>query len=248
MRKSYSTSYQHYEVPKGKVVVRGQEGDDHGNGWLDLYDVVGNRWQRALPTHINQGPWLRSYNGVMVSHSPGLCGRLVRTATKHAPIGEFRLRFFPDKPPEDLHGAQHAPETRAHILNHCSWYVRRADHYKGGIDTIPGLIMFLMDNPTAFSFDPTEQPRIIEKDWRTYRMEVYRQRDTQNEVRKRKKLPPLTGAIFHHETVEYYQDMEDMFEGEEVFRARRRVSLFQFLSLSVSFFFVSLIRSHSSVI
>jgi hypothetical protein len=220
----------------------------HGNGWLDLYDVVGNRWQRALPTHINQGPWLRSYNGVTVSHSPGLCGRLVRTATKHAPIGEYRLRFFPGKPPEDLHGAQHAPETRAHILNHCSWYVRRADHFKGGIDTIPGLIMFLMDNPTAFSFDPTEQPRIIERDWRTYRMEVYRQRDTQNEVRKRKKLPPLTGAIFHHETVEYYQDMEDMFKDEETFRARRRVSLSQFLSLSVFFFFVSLIRSHSSVI
>jgi hypothetical protein len=193
----------------------------HGNGWLDLYDVVGNRWPRALPTHINQGPWLRSYNGITVSHSPGLCGRLVRTATKHAPIGEFRLRFFPDRPPEDLHGAQHAPETRAHILNHCSWYVRRADHFKGGIDTIPGLIMFLMDNPTAFSFDPTEQPRIIERDWRTYQMEVYRQRDTQNEVRKQKKLPPLTGAIFHHETVEYYQDMEDMFKGEEVFRARR---------------------------
>jgi hypothetical protein len=108
--------------------------------------------------------------------------------------------------------------------------------------------MFLMDNPTAFSFDPTEQPRIIEQDWWTYQMEVYRQRNTQNEVRKRKKLPPLTGAIFHHKTVEYYQDMEDMFEGEEVFRARRRVSLFQFLSLSVSFFFVSLIHSHSSVI
>jgi hypothetical protein len=31
MRKSYSTSYQHYEVPKGKVVVRGQEGDGTGS-------------------------------------------------------------------------------------------------------------------------------------------------------------------------------------------------------------------------
>jgi hypothetical protein len=52
-------------------------------------------------------------------------------------------------------------------------------------------------------------------------MEVYCQRDKQNEVRKQKKLPPLTGAIFHHETAEYYQDMEDMFEDEETFRARR---------------------------
>jgi hypothetical protein len=27
IEKSYSTSYQHYKIPKGKVVVRGQEGD-----------------------------------------------------------------------------------------------------------------------------------------------------------------------------------------------------------------------------
>jgi hypothetical protein len=130
----------------------------HGHGWLDLYDVVGNCWQRALPTHVNQGPWLCSYNGITVANSPGLCGRLVHTATKHALIGEFRLRSFPGKPPEDLHGSLHAPETRDHILNSCSWYVHRANHYQGGIDTIPGLILFLCDNPTAFSFDPTDCP------------------------------------------------------------------------------------------
>jgi hypothetical protein len=28
IEKSYSTSYQHYKIPKGKVVVRGQEGDE----------------------------------------------------------------------------------------------------------------------------------------------------------------------------------------------------------------------------
>jgi hypothetical protein len=176
----------------------------HGNGWLDLYDVVGNRWQRALPTHVNQGPWLRSYNGITVANSPGLCGRLVRTATKHALIGEFRSRFFPGKPPEDLHGSLHAPETRDHILNSCSWYVRRANHYIGGIDTIPGLILFLCDNPTAFSFDPTDCLRRSHPDWPSYYREVYRQRDATNKIRKQKKLPLEIGPIFYHETVEFF--------------------------------------------
>jgi hypothetical protein len=112
-----------------------------------------------------------------------------------------------------LHGAQHAPETRAHILNHCSWYIRRADHYKGGINTIPGLILFLADNPTAFSFDPTEQPRILDRDWRSYRTEIYRQRDKTNEIREKKKLPLETGPIFYHETVDYFCEQDFVYEG-----------------------------------
>jgi hypothetical protein len=113
------------------------------------------------------------------------------------------FQVFPDKPPEDLHRAQHAPETRAHILNHCSWYIRRVDHFKGGIDTIPGLILFLADNPTAFSFNPTEQPRILNRDWQSYRTEIYWQHDETNEIRKKKKLPLEEGPIFYHEMVEY---------------------------------------------
>jgi hypothetical protein len=175
------------EITKSLVLLWQEGFDDktnkscyHGHGWLDTYEVTGSNWQRVLPSHLNQGPWLRRYRGVTASNSSSLCGRLVRTITKHAPIGEFHSRFFPDKPPEDLHGAQHAPETRAHILNHCSWYIRRADHYKGGINTIPGLILFLANNPTAFSFDPTEQPRILDCDWQSYRTEIY---STVNEMK-----------------------------------------------------------------
>jgi hypothetical protein len=242
------------EITKSLVLLWQEGFDDetnkacyHGHGWLDTYEVTGPNWQRALPSHLNQGPWLRRYHGVTASNSSTLCARLVRTVTKHAPIGEFRSRFFPDKPPEDLHGAQHAPETRAHILNHCSWYIRRVDHYKGGINTIPGLILFLADNPTAFSFDPTEQLRILDRDWRSYRTEIYRQRDKTNEIREKKKLPLETGPIFYHETVEYFYEQDFVFEGEETFRTRRRISPYHFLLLSVSFFYVSLIHSHSSV-
>jgi hypothetical protein len=142
--------------------------------------------------------------------------------TKHAPIGEFRSRFFPDKPPKDPHSTLHAPETRTHILNHCSWYVRRVNHYQGGIDTIPGLILFLIDNPTAFSFDPTEWQHIYNLDWRSYRIEVYHQRDVANEVREKKKLPLETGPIFFHETLEYYLERSFVYEDKEMEARRAR--------------------------
>jgi hypothetical protein len=157
------------EITKDSVLLW-QDGFDnesdkscyHGHGWLELYEVTGRDWQRVLPSHLKQGPWLRKYHGITAANSSTLGGRLARTVTKHAPIGEFQSRFFPDKPPEDLHGTLHTPETWTHILNHCSWYVRRVNHYQGGIDTIPGLILFLIDNPTAFSFDPTENSRIYD--------------------------------------------------------------------------------------
>jgi hypothetical protein len=62
------------------------------------------------------------YNGVTVANDPHLCGQFVCAITKHAPIGEFRQRFFPL---EDYccPGHENTPETREHILNECSWYV-----------------------------------------------------------------------------------------------------------------------------
>src|SRR5262249_16413838 len=124
--------------------------------------------ERLLPTHINLGPWLRGQAGVTNANSPGLCGCFVCTATNHAPIGEYQERFFPREPPQGCHGVLNTPETRAHILNHCSWYAWRANHYEGGIETVMGLNLFLMDNPHAFSFDRAVQPRLFDQDWKAY--------------------------------------------------------------------------------
>jgi hypothetical protein len=99
------------------------------------------------------------------------------------------------------------PETCDHILNSCSWYVWRANHYQGGIDAIPGLILFLCNNPTAFSFDPTDCPRHSHPNWPSYYREVYRQQDATNEIRKQKKLPLKTGPLFYHETVEFFFEL-----------------------------------------
>jgi hypothetical protein len=83
---------------------------------------------------------------------------------------------------------------------------------EGNLD-YPGLILFLADNPTTFSFDPTEHPQILDCDWRSYRTEIYRQRDKTNEIRKKKKLPLETGPIFYHETVDYFYEQDFVYEG-----------------------------------
>jgi hypothetical protein len=193
------------------LVLRWQEGFEDeedrncykGHGWLELWNNRGNDRKKIVPTHINFGPWLRSYNGVTIANDPRLCGRFVRAVTKHAPIGEYRQRFFPA---EDYccPGHENTPESRDHILNECSWYVRRLDHYEGGIETITGLILFLCDNPDAFGWDSMEVPRNRKKDWPMYRKEVYGQRDRDNEIRRRKGLKEDKGPIFLHETVGYY--------------------------------------------
>jgi hypothetical protein len=177
-----------------------REGSDgyKGHGWYEFRSGGAGENRRIFPTHLNQGPWLCEYGGVMVANDPGLCGRFIRTATKHALIREYHRRFFPD---EDYHcpGHLNAPETWDHILNECLWYVQRIGHQEGDIQTIPGLILFLCNNLKAFSFDQMEDLRCFERDWLVYRKLVYDQREVLNKVREKKGLLPEVGPIFVHE-------------------------------------------------
>ncbi|EKM74030.1 hypothetical protein AGABI1DRAFT_109987 [Agaricus bisporus var. burnettii JB137-S8] len=94
-----------------------------GNNFLTLYDNTNyNERVALLPSHINMGPWLRNYGGVTIANDPRLCARLVRAATKHAPIDEYRKRFLKRVQPSGCHGCRNAPETRDHILNKCPCY------------------------------------------------------------------------------------------------------------------------------
>jgi hypothetical protein len=175
-----------------------------GHGWFEFRSGGSGEWRRIFPTHINQGPWLQEYGGVMVANNLGLCGRFVRAATKHAPIGEYQRRFFPD---EEYHcpGHMNAPETWEHIINECSWYVRCIRHQEGDIQTITGLILFLCDNPKVFSFDQMKGLRHLEKDWLVYWKWVYDQREVLNKVREKKGIPPESGPIFVHKRAGYYR-------------------------------------------
>ena len=74
--------------------------------------------------------------------------QVTRAITNHAPIGEYRLRFFPReefKCPYDMYPIK----SRRHILHDCSrfngyWNLRR--------DTLSHFVMFLKSNPNIFAF------------------------------------------------------------------------------------------------
>jgi len=63
--------------------------DGKGNHFLDLLDVNFNVIE---PSYTKGGPWLQWFG-----HSNLLCARATRAITNHAPIGEYRLRFFPEE-------------------------------------------------------------------------------------------------------------------------------------------------------
>ena len=85
----------------------------------------------------------------MVGHSNSLCAQAIRAITNHAPIGEYRLRFFPNS--EFSCSCNEYPiKTRRHILFDCNrfngyWNPRR--------DTLKYFVMFLNANPNAFAFN-----------------------------------------------------------------------------------------------
>jgi len=57
------------------------------NHFLDLLDDDNNIIEL---TYVKERSWLK-----MIGHSNLLCMHATRAITNHAPIGEYRLRFFP---------------------------------------------------------------------------------------------------------------------------------------------------------
>ena len=114
--------------------------DGKGNHFLDLLD---NDFNIIEPSYSKDGPWLQAFG-----HSNSLCTHATRAITNHTPIGEYRLRFFPDK--DFSYPCNNYPiESRRHILHECKrfnkyWNPRR--------DSLNYFIMFLVANPNAFAF------------------------------------------------------------------------------------------------
>ena len=114
--------------------------DGKGNHFLDLLD---NDFNIIEPSYSKDGPWLQAFG-----HSNSLCTHATRAITNHAPIGEYRLRFFPDK--DFSYPCNNYPiESRRYILHKCKrfnkyWNPRR--------DSLNHFIMFLVANPNAFAF------------------------------------------------------------------------------------------------
>ena len=109
----------------------------------NLLDLVNNDNNVLEPTYCKGSTWLQFFG-----HSNTLCARATRAITNHAPIGEYCLRFFPNKEFSCLCGL-YPKETRWNIIYECRrfnkyWNPRR--------DSITHFIQFLERNPRAFAF------------------------------------------------------------------------------------------------
>jgi len=111
-----------------------------GQHFLNLLD---NKLNVIEPFYAKRGPWLQSFG-----HSNGLYACASRAIINHAPIGEYRLRFFlreEFKCPCSLYPI----ESRRHILHdcrrfNCYWNPRR--------DSLSHFVMFLKANSLVFAF------------------------------------------------------------------------------------------------
>ena len=118
-----------------------QASDGRGNHFLDLLD---NDLNAIKPHQVKGGPWLQLFG-----HSNSLCAHTTRAITNHAPIGEYRLQFFPSM--DFSCPCNNYPiESRRHILHECErfngyWNPRR--------DILKHFIMFLTTNSNAFAFN-----------------------------------------------------------------------------------------------
>jgi len=117
-----------------------QASDRKDKHFLDLLD---DDFNTIEPSYTKGGPWLQVFG-----HSNSLCACATRAITNHAPIGEYQLRFFPNK--DFLCPCNNYPiKLRRHILYECKrfngyWNPRR--------DSLNHFIMFLITNPNAFAF------------------------------------------------------------------------------------------------
>ena len=90
-----------------------------------------------------------------VGQSVTLCARATRAILNHAPIGEYRQRFFPAECTQCPCGHCQV-ETCRHILANCSRFA-----HSPLIDPSPSIkdfVDFLKEHPSAFAFSSQEQP------------------------------------------------------------------------------------------
>jgi len=116
-----------------------QASDGKSKHFLDLLD---DDFNTIEPFYTKDGPWLQ------VFHSNLLCACTMRAITNHAPIGEYRLRFFPNK--DFMCPCNDYPiKSRRHILHKCRRFNR---YWNPRRDSLNHFIMFLIANPNAFAF------------------------------------------------------------------------------------------------
>jgi len=106
-------------------------------------ELVNNNLKDIGLSYTKDGPWLQLFG-----HSNTLCACATRAITNHAPIGEYRLRFFPNEEFKCLCG-NYSIESRKHILHNC---MRFNGYWNPRRDLLSHFVIFLIANPNAFVF------------------------------------------------------------------------------------------------
>ena len=117
-----------------------QASDLKGNQFLDLLDDDNNIIE---PSYVKGGLWLKTFG-----HFNSLYAHVTRAIMNHAPIGEYRLRFFPRekfKCPYSLYPI----ESKHHILHECG---RFNGYWNSRRDSLGYFVMFLETNSSVFTF------------------------------------------------------------------------------------------------
>ncbi|XP_006456662.1 hypothetical protein AGABI2DRAFT_122547 [Agaricus bisporus var. bisporus H97] len=89
-----------------------------GNSW---YEITNNEGNEILPSHLQGGPWFQTYQGVKAANNSPLFACLMQVMCNHAPIGEYRVRFFPKEPYKLCQCDLKSPEMRQHLLMVCPY-------------------------------------------------------------------------------------------------------------------------------
>ena len=119
-----------------------QASDLKGHHFFDLCNEYNNSL-KPMSIYMKDRFWLKYFG-----HSNLLCTRTTRAIVNHAPISEYKLRFFPQ---EDFSCPYNSYllESRHYILHDC----RRFDTYwNPKRDSISHFVFFLEFNSSAFSF------------------------------------------------------------------------------------------------
>ena len=117
-----------------------QASDGKGSSFLNLVD---DNYEDIEPSYIKGVPWLQAFG-----HLNSLCAWTTRAITNHAQIGEYCLRFFPNKdfscPCGDF-----PIESKRHVLFDCKRHNR---YWNPQRDLLCHFVLFLIANPKAFAF------------------------------------------------------------------------------------------------
>ena len=116
-----------------------QASDGKGRQFLDLLD---DNFNIIKSSYTKGGSWLQSFG-----HLNLLCTCATRAIISHTPIGEYRLKFFPNKEFKCPCGT-YPIKSRRHILHNC---IRFNRYWNPRWDFLSHFVMFLKANPNCCS-------------------------------------------------------------------------------------------------